>query len=161
MDRPVEINMVVHIRRAGEADLASLSTWSSAVNDAFRPAIAAGGHTVLVGRANDRFPIAQMLVTFTSADKEVGVLSHLVVLGGFRGQGIGSALLEEGHRLLKEAGRSMSQLAVEKDNVEAIRLYGRAGYEICGESVETWPEPTPDGRVSPVDHPSWVMRKTL
>jgi ribosomal protein S18 acetylase RimI-like enzyme len=67
----------------------------------------------------------------------------------------------EQHHQLSEAGLSKSQLAVEKRNLDAIRLYERLRYEVCGESVDTWPEPAADGRVLPVDHPSWVMRKTL
>ena len=50
---------------------------------------------------------------------------------------------------------------MEKANEAAIRLYRRLGYVTEGESMEVWPEPLPDGKMQPVEHPSWVMRKTL
>jgi len=52
-------------------------------------------------------------------------------------------------------------LAVEKVNDDAMRLYRRLGYDMVGESVETWPEPEPDRSMRPVDHPASLMRKEL
>ena len=131
------------------------------MNDVFRGALEDGEHVVLVASANGRFPIGQMLVAFRSEAPGIGVLSHLVVLGGFRDQGLGTALLEEGERLLREHRVSESQLSVEKINSSAKRLYERLGYRVVGEAIETWPEPVPDQTARPVDHPAWVMRKRL
>lgn len=161
VDRSVGLTVNAVIRRGTQADLAALATWSSAVEDVYRPALKAGDHVVLIAAANGQFPIGHMLVRIPGDPDAAGVLSHLMVLAGFRGQGLGTAFLEEGERLLREAGAVESQLSVEKRNTDAERLYKRLGYRVSGETIETWPEPMSDGTVRPVDHPSWVMRKKL
>src|SRR5206468_505615 len=81
--------------------------------------------------ANGRFPIGHLLVDLTG-----GVLSHLLVLGGFRDQGLGTALIVEGERVLRERGVMHATLVVEKANDGAIRLYERLGYTREGEADE-------------------------
>jgi len=108
-----------------------------------------------VALARGRFPIGHALVDLH------GIISHLLVLAGFRDQGLGSALVDEAERLIKQAGARHSTLMVEKVNMGAIRLYERLGYRTTGESSERWNEPMPDGTLQPVDHPSWVMRREL
>ena len=131
----------------------ALGTWSGQVDSMFRPAVESDDRVLLVAFANGRFPIGHVLV-----DRR-GIISHLLVLAGFRDQGLGSALLDEAEALLKDVGHAT--LIVEKVNEGAIRLYERRRYARTGESVETWPEPSADGSMQPVDHPSWVMRKEL
>ncbi len=138
-----------------ERDVPALATWSGQVNEVFGPAIEASDRVLLVALARGRFPIGHALVDLH------GIISHLLVLAGFRDQGLGTALVEESERLIKEAGAGHSTLMVEKVNEGAIRLYERLGYHTTGESSERWPEPTPDGTMQPVEHPSWVMRKDL
>ena len=160
-DRSVGLTVTAVIRRGTQDDLVALASWSSAVDDVYRPALKAGDHVVLIATANGRFPIGHMLVRIPGDSDTAGVLSHLMVLAGFRSQGLGTAFLEEGERLLREAGAGESQLSVEKSNTDAERLYERLGYRISGETIETWPAPMSDGTVRPVDHPSWVMRQKL
>jgi GNAT superfamily N-acetyltransferase len=143
----------VDIRPATTHDLPALATWSSQVEQVFRPALELEDRVLLVAHANGRFPIGHVLV-----DRR-GIISHLLVLAGFRGQGLGSALLDEAEALLRDTGHAT--LMVEKVNEGAIRLYERRGYVRTGDAVETWPEPMPDRTMQPVDHPSWVMRKEL
>lgn len=144
----------VDIRPATTQDLRALATWSGQVEPVFRPALESGDERVLlVARANQRFPIGHVFV-----DRR-GIISHLVVLAGFRDQGLGSALLDEAESLLRDAGHAT--LMVEKTNEGAIRLYERRGYVRTGESVETWTEPAADGTMELIDHSSWVMRKEL
>ena len=113
---------------------------------------------LLVAFANGRFPIGHVLVGLGGLR---GTISHLLVLAGFRDQGLGSALMAEAEDLIRGTGATQSRLAVEKVNVDAIRLYEHLGYMTAGESVETWPEPVPDGTLQPVHHPAWVMKKSL
>ena len=155
MTRTVHLEVDVEIRPAVERDMPALATWSGQVEDVFRPALEASDRVVLVALARGRFPIGHALVDLH------GIISHLLVLAGFRDQGLGSALVDEAERLIKQAGARHSTLMVEKVNVDAIRLYERLGYRTTGESSERWSEPMPDGTLQPVDHPSWVMRKDL
>ena len=151
----MHLEVDVEIRVAVERDMPALATWSGQVEDVFRPALEASDRVVLVALARGRFPIGHALVDLH------GIISHLLVLAGFRDQGLGSALVDEAERLIKQAGARHSTLMVEKVNVDAIRLYERLGYRTTGESSERWNEPMPDGTLQPVDHPSWVMRKDL
>jgi len=156
MTRKVRLSVDAELRRATERDLPALSTWSGHVKGTFAPAVASDDRVLLVANANGRFPIGHLLVDLTG-----GVLSHLLVLGGFRDQGLGTALIVEGERVLRERGVMHATLVVEKANDGAIRLYERLGYTREGETDEVFDEPMPDGSVQPVGHPSWVMRKEL
>ena len=153
MTRVVRLAVDVEIRQATASDLPALARWSGQVEETFQPAIHSEERVLLVAHANGRFPIGHALVDLR------GIISHVLVLGGFRDQGVGSALLEEAESLLRDVGHAT--LMVEKVNEGAIRLYERTGYVRTGESVETWPEPMADGTMQLVDHPSWVMRKEL
>jgi ribosomal protein S18 acetylase RimI-like enzyme len=145
----------VEIRQAIERDLPALATWSGQFDDVFRPALEMPDRVVLVAVARGRFPIGHAVVDLH------GIISHLLVLAGFRDQGIGTAFVEEAERLIKEAAVGHAALEVEKVNEAAIRLYERLGYRTIGETSVRWNDLTPDGTVQPVDHPSWVMRKEL
>ncbi len=153
MTQTVRLAVEVEIRAATARDLAALATWSGQVEGTFRPALDSEERVLLVANANGRFPIGHLLIDLR------GIISHLLVLAGFRGQGLGSALLDEAESLLGDVGHA--SLMVEKVNEGAIRLYERRGYVRTGESVETWPEPSADGTMELVDHPSWFMRKEL
>jgi ribosomal protein S18 acetylase RimI-like enzyme len=155
VSRSVRLEVEVEIRPAVERDMAALATWSGQVNEVFRPSLDVSDRVVLVALAGGRFPIGHAMVDLH------GIISHLLVLAGFRDQGLGTALLEEAQRLMKEAGAGHSTLMAEKLNQEAIRLYEKLGYRTTGESSARWPEPMPDGNMQTVHHPSWVMRKEL
>jgi ribosomal protein S18 acetylase RimI-like enzyme len=155
VDRSVPLEVTAEIRRATLRDLPALATWSGQVDEVFRPAVESQDKVLLVAVANGRFPIGHALVDLR------GIISNLLVLGGFRDQGLGSVLIAQAEELMRGAGRLRSSLVVEKANVDAIRLYVRLGYSTTGDTVETWPEPMPDGTVRPVDHPAWVMQKEL
>jgi hypothetical protein len=51
-------------------------------------------------------------------------------------------------------GLRWSQLGVEKDNQELTAC--TSGWE-----DEVWPEPAADGRLIPMAHPCWLLRKDL
>jgi len=153
--RTVHLEVDVEIRPAVERDMPALATWSGLVEDVFRPALSAQDRVLLVALARGRFPIGHALIDLH------GIISHLLVLAGFRDQGIGTALVAEAESLIKQAGGAHATLMVEKSNPAAIRLYERLAFHTTGESSERWNEPRPDGTVEPVDHPSWVMRKEL
>ncbi len=58
----------------------------------------------------------------------VPLLTHLEVLPEYRNQGIGSDLIAECERLLRERGVDRVALGVGLDNAAATRLYHRLGY---------------------------------
>src|SRR5207244_12575373 len=71
---------------------------SSDLNAVFGPALERDDRVLLVALANGRFPIGHALIDLS------GIISHLLVLGGFRDQGLGAALIDEGEKVLREAG---------------------------------------------------------
>src|SRR5438094_10449674 len=99
MTRKVRLSVDAELRRATERDLPALSTWSGHVKDTFAPAVTSGDRVLLVATANGRFPIGHLLVELTG-----GVLSHLLVLRGFRDERLGTALIVEGERVFLERG---------------------------------------------------------
>lgn len=155
MARSIRVIVDVDIRPGTARDLPALATWSGHVESTFRPALQRQDRVLLVAHANGRFPIGHVIVDLA------GMISHLLVLAGFRDQGLGTGLIEEAERLLRDAGAATASLAVEKVNVDAIRLYERLGYATEGETVEAWEEPAANGTMKLVEHPSWVMRKKL
>ena len=64
---------------------------------------------LLVATANGRFPIGHVLVSLQGRQPGAGLISHLLVLAGFRGQGVGSALMNEGHSVLHNAGLHVAE----------------------------------------------------
>lgn len=153
--RTVHLDIDVEIRPAVARDLPALRTWSGQADPVFKPALGSKDRLLLVALANGRFPIGHVLIDLS------GIVSHLLVLAGFRDQGLGTALMAEAESAIRERGAGHATLMVEKTNDGAIRLYERLGYERIAESTATWEDPMPDGTQRPVAHPSWVMRKEL
>ena len=153
--RTVHVDVNVEIRRAVARDLPALRTWSGQADHVFKPALASKDRVLLVALANGRFPIGHVLIDLS------GIVSHLLVLAGFRDQGLGTALMAEAEDAIRAHGAGHATLMVEKTNEAAIRLYDRLGYEQVAESTATWEDPMPDGTLRTVGHPSWVMRKEL
>ena len=153
--RSVPLELSVDIRPAKATDLPALSTWSGPAPTVFAPALDSDDRVLLIAVANGRYPIGHVLVDLT------GIVSHLMVLAGFRDQGLGTALMSEAERAVAARGGGHVTLKVEKANTAAIRLYDRLGYQRVGESIDTWDDLTADGAVQAIDHPSWVMRKEL
>ena len=55
----------------------------------------------------------------------------------YRGLGIGTALMKEMLRILKDRGYKQASLAVQKANY-AVRMYQKTGFEIVGENEEEY-----------------------
>ena len=54
---------------------------------------------------------------------------------GYRGLGIGTAMMRKMIEILKDCGYEKASLAVQKANY-AVRMYGKVGFEIVGENEE-------------------------
>ena len=95
----------------------------------------AGQRLMFVAALND-FPIGQVVIDVTPRD--YAYLYALRVMDPLRGLGIGTALLRIGDYVAYEHGFRQIQLAVEKNNTAARRLYERLGYDIWTQRVDTW-----------------------
>lgn len=62
----------------------------------------------------------------------------IVVSDPFQGRGLGSRLVEEVLRLARGRGVREVVLSVLSDNVRAIRLYRKFGFEFVGEAEDYW-----------------------
>ena len=69
-----------------------------------------------------------------NADKEAPVLG-IAVLENYRGQGIGTLLMEKLFELLRQKGYKKTSLSVHVDN-PAFNLYKRLGYKITGQQYK-------------------------
>ncbi len=62
---------------------------------------------------------------------EVGVLSWIYVEPGARGQGVAAALMTGANEWMAAQGVRGKEVFVTAQNVAAVRLYQRHGYQIC------------------------------
>ncbi len=62
-------------------------------------------------------------------DGRRGMVYHLAVTESFRKQGIGTALMDELERRMKQKGCIRTYLLVTRDNLDAVRFYENFGWE--------------------------------
>lgn len=79
----------------------------------------------------------------------------------FRGQGIGSQLLQEAEQRLRQLGYDRAVISVAKDNRAARRLYERHDYRVFDEDAGEWSYVDHQGVVRHVSEPAHVMEKWL
>lgn len=68
----------------------------------------------------------------TQPDQGIAWVHHLVVAGGYRRQGIGTALLARGIQHARQQGLGHMMTVVQSKNYPAIRFLGRQGFRFCG-----------------------------
>jgi ribosomal protein S18 acetylase RimI-like enzyme len=160
------ITLPVIIRPCRGTDLADLE-WFGLLTE-YRQTIAEafqrfqkGESLMLVAEVN-HFPAGQVWVDLSKRRAEaIGVLWALRVFIPFQSLGIGTALIASAEERLKELGFHISELGVERDNVQAKQLYERLGYEMVRESVEEWQYTPPGGVTVHVTSEEWIMHKFL
>ena len=80
----------------------------------------------------------------------------------FRRDGVGTGLINAVEAIADERGLDEVNLEVEIDNKDAIRLYRRLGYRICGHPVmDRWTRLRDDGTSETIEVPVYVMVKRL
>jgi len=79
----------------------------------------------------------------------------------FRSCGVGSAMLRVVDRDLIERGYRFLTLNVARENVDAIRLYQRLGFQIVAPEPGRWQYVDDEGRTRDVNEPAWRMEKML
>lgn len=161
------LRLEVCIRPARQDDLPQLEWFGQYrhYRDVFRRTFQEqqdGSRLMLVADV-DGFPVGQVFINFANGRQEAarGYLYALRVLEPFRGRGIGTRLIREAERLLREQGCRWATIAASKENTAARRLYERLGYEVYAEDPGQWTYTDDQGRVQQVDEPAWMFGKRL
>lgn len=79
----------------------------------------------------------------------------------YRGQGLGSRILEIIETDLQKRGFQYLTLNVAKENTQAISLYEKHGYQIVAHEDGNWSYPDEKGSWHQVKEPAWRMVKRL
>ncbi|MBN2405821.1 MAG: GNAT family N-acetyltransferase [Coriobacteriia bacterium] len=124
----------VRFRLADAADLAELIAVDILAFDPFWRAdvptieryMQAG--RVVVAQAADRL-VGYTLATASRGD---GVLGRLAVVPGYRGRGVGTALLQDAVEYLARCGARSVSLCTQEDNASSRSLYSRVGFAEVG-----------------------------
>jgi ribosomal protein S18 acetylase RimI-like enzyme len=106
-----------------------------------------------------RFPVGQVVIDVTS--HEYAYLYALRVMEPLRSLGIGAQLIRVGENVARAHAFRQIQLAVEKSNVGARRLYERLGFEIFTDRVDIWSYVDHLGQTHWVHEEVYGMRKIL
>jgi ribosomal protein S18 acetylase RimI-like enzyme len=96
-----------------------------------------GDSTLLIADWND-YPVGQVVIVWGGKANHPHFpdLQSLRVHPAFRGQKIGTLLIEAAEKLIEERGHHRIGLSVGVDNPHAQRLYERLGYSRLGEVYE-------------------------
>lgn len=132
----------MHIRPCTQHDLEALrSRWPTPgkVHEAHYAQQAVGRVTYLVAWRGDD-PLGSGVVQWggcigpnaQETFPEAVELNHLQVRSEYRGQGVGSRLINAAEELVRQAGRRQVGVGVAEDNPDAERLYVRLGYRKTG-----------------------------
>ncbi|NDJ59738.1 MAG: GNAT family N-acetyltransferase [Chloroflexi bacterium] len=125
-----------------------------------------GRRVMLIADCND-FPIGHVFIQIGGGQSRLAdgnrraYLYSLRVMEMFRGQGIGSRLLQEAEVIAAEAGFGWTTIAAAKDNPRARQLYERSGYRVFMEDAGNWSYVDHEGRVRYVHEPCWILEKQL
>ena len=158
-----EIKAPVVIRAACAEDLPRLEWFGAYAHfrDLFRRTWQdhqAGRRLMLVADLNC-FPVGQVWLDVTPAD--YAYLYALRVMEPLQGLGIGTRLIESAEALARRYGYRQIQLAVEKSNAGACRLYERLDFRIFSQRVDTWSYTDQYGKLHWVQEDVYGMRKIL
>jgi ribosomal protein S18 acetylase RimI-like enzyme len=160
---PLDAHMHLVVRAVRADDLAKLewfgtmAHWRNVTRRTFSDH-QAGQRLMFVADFND-FPVGQVVIDVTP--REYAYLYALRVMDPLRGLGIGTALLRVGDYVAHEHGLRQIQLAVEKSNTAARRLYERVGYEIFTQRVDVWSYVDQHNQTHWVHEDVYGMRKWL
>jgi ribosomal-protein-alanine N-acetyltransferase len=124
-------------------EVSELSAWGW---DAYHNELQSRSDTIMLVARPDPVPrehqVAGFIVARLYAD-ELHV-NNVAVRPEFRGQGIGSDLLQTTLEQARERGAKTAQLEVRAGNAEAQKLYQRCGFTVVGRRKNYYREPTED-----------------
>lgn len=126
----------------------------------------AGNRHLLVADCKG-YPVARLFIQLNGknsrlADGETrAYLYSFHVMEMFRGQGLGTRLIDEAEAFLRQHGYQSVTIAVSKHNEGALRLYQRHGYQTFGHDAGQWRYMDHRGRTHQVNDPCWLLEKAL
>jgi len=167
----LSLNLKITLRPAREDDIPKLEWYGQFrhYRNLFRRAFneqQTGRRLILVADCNG-FPVGQIAIQFQGGTARIadgqqrGYLYSFRVMEMFRGQGLGTRLIDEAQRQLLVRGFSWATIAVAKDNPGALRLYERLGFVRFTDDPGRWNYIDHRGRVRQVDEPCWILEKRL
>ena len=110
--------------------------------------------SVSIGGGRHQSPGSLRLFAFDVGALDVGP--------AFRRKGVGTALIKAVEAIAADRDLDEVNLEVAIENKDAIRLYGRLGYRICGDPVmDRWNRMRDDGSSETIEEPSFLMVKRL
>jgi ribosomal protein S18 acetylase RimI-like enzyme len=109
-------------------------------------------------RGPDGAPVAIGCVTYSDGSGDIG---QLAVREELQSMGLGSRLVEEAERRMRERGLETSTLGVEVGNTRARELYERLGYVECGTVPDSWTYEDAEGNLQVHETEVVLMRKGL
>jgi ribosomal protein S18 acetylase RimI-like enzyme len=163
------VHVAIHLRIATADDLPKLEWYGQYrhFRSLFRRTFyeqQLGNRLMLLADANN-FPIGHIFIQLnnTHPDEEPNRAYYYSfrVMEMFRGQGIGTSLLQEAEGLTLANGIQRATIAAARDNPGARRLYERLGYRVYGQDAGTWSYVDHRGRVCYVNEPCWLLEKYL
>ncbi|MBI5669058.1 MAG: GNAT family N-acetyltransferase [Chloroflexi bacterium] len=122
-----------------------------------------GRRLILVADCNG-FPVGHIFIQFIEPDdgsRRRAYLYSFRVMEMFRGQGIGTRLIEEAEAVIRQRGYPWITISVAKDNPDAKRLYERLGYRVFGEDEGRWRYVDHRGNLRSVHEPCWLLQKQI
>ena len=93
--------------------------------------------------------------------EDAGTMWQIVTKELLRGLGLGTRLINELEKRIKSRGINIAMLGVEKDNTRAQNLYKKLGYEVCGETKDSWEQEDGEGKVDTHYADVVLMKKGL
>jgi ribosomal protein S18 acetylase RimI-like enzyme len=62
---------------------------------------------------------------------------------------------------MRASGREYAEIAVDRGNPSAKRLYERLGYRVIGQDHQDWSYRSPDGQMRRESAEVWTLQKTI
>jgi len=160
------------IRTANREDLPSLE-WNGEYRhfrilyqDIFQSSLR-GEAIMWIAEINGVGTVGQLFVQLVSARSELADGASRAYIYAFRvqepyrGQGIGSRMLQVAEASLAQKGFCWVNLNVGQDNIAARRLYTRQGYTVVAAEPGKWSYLDEYGVRHEVNEPAWRMEKRL
>lgn len=121
---------------------------------------AAGEVEYLAVRAPDGQPISIGGIDY-KAHEGAGTLWQLATRGELQGLGLGTRLIQEAEKRMRERGLDKAKIGVEDNNPRARALYERLGYRAFGRERASWPHQRDDGQIVMYETEVTILSKKL
>jgi ribosomal protein S18 acetylase RimI-like enzyme len=167
----ITLQMPVQLRIAQSEDISKLEWFGQYrhYRNLFRVAYREqlkGGRLILIAAIHE-FPIGHIFIQLKSGNVRIadGVqrayFYSFRVMEMFRGEGLGSRLVQEAECLIVDRGYRFATIAVAKNNDGALRLYRRLGYQIFASDPGQWSYVDHRGVKRFVEEPCWLLEKQV